>query len=178
MNWVQIKQQAELYRRDVVHYPRRWFNEGKSLLATLYPTACVMKTQTYTDIEARDRQDLPADCRYVKRVSSADYPTVDFREFGTDMTTRQIWFATGGTFDVVYLAESDDVAGSDGEIPTLPAPYHYSMAKYIAAKEVEYVRPEWHSQLLSQFYQEAAEVDKSLRRGFVGVPNIPRRRFR
>lgn len=178
MTWLQIKEQAELYRRDKVVYPRRWFNEGKSLLASMYPSACVAKTVTLDATGVNEALSLPADCRYVKQVSPVDDPSFDYRNYGTDVSLLKIWFSTTGTYVVTYLAESGDIAGSDGEIPGIHAAYHYPLAKYIAAREVEYVRPDWHRDLLAQFQQEAALADKSLKRGSVGIMQIPRRRFR
>lgn len=178
MTWLQIKQQAELYRRDPVIYPKRWFNEGKSLLASLYPSACKAHTETYVVTEVRAPMTLPSDCRYVKKVVPADDTTYNYKSFSTDIALFQIAFQTTGTYIVTYLAETLDIAGSDGELPEIHPAYHYPLAKYIAARELEYIRPDWHQQLLAQFAQEADLANKSLKRGTVGVMNIPKRRFR
>ena len=178
MNWLQIKQQAELYRRDPVVYPKRWFNEGKALLANMYTTACKLYTQEYPDVNLDETQVLPDGCRYIKKVVSADSPTYLYTTFSTDISSNEIMFKTPGSYIVTYLKETDDIVGTDSEVPTIHVAYHYPLAKYIAAKEVEYVRPDWYQQLIAQFYQEVDMANKSLTRGTTGVQTLPKRRFR
>lgn len=176
MQWSQIKEQAEIYRRDTINYARRYFNEGKSLLANMYVTACAVKTQSYTDVEAHTQQTLPTDYRYVHKVSTEDY--TDFQDFTVDPITKKITFFLNGDFTLTYLAETDDVVGTDSEIPQIHTAYHYALAKYIAAKECEHIVPSRYKDLYTQFLIDADAAHKSIKRGLSGSFRLARRTFR
>ena len=178
MNWLAIKTQAELYRRDTVNYPKRWFNEGKSLLANMYQSACKQLTQNYTVPDTDEVFTLPAGCKYVKAVVNTEFPRYGYKDYDADISAGTIAFNMNGTFTVVYLTETVDVVGTDSEVPEINAAYHYVLAKYIAGKELEYIRPEWYQQMMTQFFQESDIANKSLNKGSMGVFKTPKRRFR
>jgi hypothetical protein len=178
MNWQQITQQAELYRRDKVIYPRRWFNEGKSLLATLYPSACKVNTTEYVDADKKTIYSLPADFRYLRRVAFSSRLGKGIREFSLDPLTRTIMFDLDTSYTITYLSETADVIGAVSEVPEIHSAFHYVLAKYIAAKELEYIRDTRHQVLLAEFYRDATVADNSIRRGQVGMRNIKGGLFR
>jgi len=178
MQWAQIKEQAELYRRDQVYYPKRWFNEGKHLLANMYPTACKVLTASYIVTDINTVEDLPSDYKYLHKIVLDGYPRDKFEDFTIDVRAKTICFDLPGTFTVHYLVETADVVGTDSEVPEIDSAYHYPLAKFIAAKELEYIRDLRHQALLKSFFTEAEAAHKAVKRGYVGTLRIRRGVFR
>lgn len=178
MTWKTIKEYAELYRRDTVQYPKHWFNEGKELLATMYKTACKAATQAYSDSDADTEYALPTNCKYVHKVVEDNYPTDKFEDYNIDSITKKIVFSHAGSFTVTYLISTSDTSGAEGETPEIDAVYHNCLAKYIAAKELEYIRDSRHQVLLQEFFAEAAAADAAVRGTDKSNKRIPRLLFR
>jgi hypothetical protein len=178
MTWKTIKEYAELYRRDTVQYPKHWFNEGKELLATMYKTACKSATQTYPSSVVDTEYALPTDCKYVHKVVDDNYPTDKLEDYNIDSITNKIVFLYNGDYTVTYLKVTADTSGTEGETPEINAAYHNCLSKYIAAKELEYIRDSRHQALLQEFFAEAAAADASIRGADKSNKRIPRLSFR
>jgi hypothetical protein len=174
MNWKAIREQAELYKGAKTTYPRRWFNEAKHLLANMYLSACKFSDTTIDVNDTSISYALPADTKYVRQIRDEHDKPVTL--YSVDIMEGNIRFAYVGTYNVTCAFETDDIVGADGEIPQIKSVYHYAMAKYIASKELEYTRPEKSKELLSEFYAEVDQANKSASVGRKGRIIMPARR--
>jgi hypothetical protein len=158
-----------LFQSLWVTLPGSWFPAHPNRLACeCQPTHLVASVH-------RQELSLPADTKYVKKVRDADDNPVYL--FSVDIPELTIRFPYEGTYTVTCAYETADVVGSDGELPEINSAYHYAMAKYIAAKELEYTRPEKSNELLAQYYVEVDKANKSLSRGRTGRLILPGRRI-
>jgi hypothetical protein len=174
MNWKALKEQAELYIGGAAKYPKRWFNEAKSLLSTDHLTACRTASTTISVTDVLQSYSLPSETRCVKEVRDSDGMKVVY--YSADIQEGVIRFPQLGDFTVKCAYATDDFAGSDLDIPQIHSAYHYPIAKYIASKELEYPRPEQSAKLMAEFYSEANSANKSLSKGRAGRFILPVRR--
>jgi hypothetical protein len=174
MNWLAIKEQADLIRGKATTYPKRWFHEAKNLLTNMYMSACKFQDTTIDVSDTTISYPLIVGTKHVKQVR--DDSGMPVLLFNVDILAGNIRFVYTGTYTVTCALETSNIAGADGEIPEINAAYHYAMAKYIAAKEMEYVRPERSEKLMAEFYGEIVQANKSITTGRKGRIVMPSRR--
>lgn len=174
MNWLAIKEQADIEKGSKCQFHRRRFNEAKLLLSNMYVSACKFQDTTIDVNDTSLNYPLPANTKHVRKVRDEDSKPV--LTYSVDILAGTIRFVYVGTYTVTCAFETSDIVGADGEIPQISSVFHYAMAKFIAAKELEYSRPDRSKELLAEFYSEVAVADKSRTTARKGRLVLPSRR--
>ncbi|MES0334795.1 MAG: hypothetical protein SFH39_00335 [Candidatus Magnetobacterium sp. LHC-1] len=157
----------EIINQAIVHirmsidsvYGRTHINEAMHELAMKYDTACVKTTTTISCTDSDAYYSMPSDCLKVIRVYDSDGDEYDktlyrFEQF-------QIKLDDEDTYTVHYLTTPDSVADNT-ETPDVNSAYHRPIALFVASKELEDIKPDKSSILLSKFYAQVDDVNSKL----------------
>lgn len=140
-------------------YARKWFNEGKRYLSYEYDTACKRFTTIFEVVDSAHIYELSSGCLRIKSVIDENGDPYLY-SVSDDATIR---FKHNGKYSVTYLVEPADFTGLNIS-DTIRGQYHTALAKYIASRELADVKPSKAKDLYMEFLNDAASVDRRLKR--------------